>query len=144
MSKRKMVLRGASRNQLVVAAKFRSGSGVHGKSNKALRRAEKVQDYRESGRVDRGIWLLPRDRLVRSQRLPPAAQHKRFSTVFVGLFQVKHMACWRTVNAFRAWFDPKTWSQLSWGCSSVGRAVALHAAGHRFKSDHFHQIKNGV
>ncbi len=49
MSKRKMV----PRKQLVVAAKFRSGSGVHGKSRKALRRAEKVQDYRESGRVAR-------------------------------------------------------------------------------------------
>ena len=28
------------------------------------------------------------------------------------------------------------------GCSSVGRAPALHAGGHRFDSVHLHQVKN--
>ena len=29
------------------------------------------------------------------------------------------------------------------GCSSAGRAPALHAGGHRFEPDHLHQILGG-
>ena len=29
---------------------------------------------------------------------------------------------------------------MCWGCSSVGRAPALHAGGHRFKPVHLHQL----
>ena len=32
--------------------------------------------------------------------------------------------------------------ELMRGCSSVGRAPALHAGGHRFDSVHLHQVKN--
>ncbi len=33
-------------------------------------------------------------------------------------------------------------AELMRGCSSVGRAPALHAGGHRFDSVHLHQVKN--
>jgi hypothetical protein len=32
-------------------------------------------------------------------------------------------------------------SLLTWGCSSVGRALASHARGQGFESPHLHQIK---
>ena len=31
----------------------------------------------------------------------------------------------------------------AWGCSSVGRAPALQAGGHRFEPDHLHQLYMG-
>ena len=34
--------------------------------------------------------------------------------------------------------------EKAWGCSSVGRASALHAEGHGFKSLHLHQKKIGL
>ena len=33
-------------------------------------------------------------------------------------------------------------ARLPWGCSSVGRAPALHAGGQEFESLHLHQAHN--
>lgn len=59
----------APRNPFVAVAQLKK-AGPHGKTAKALRRTEKMQDQRESGRVDRGSWLLPRHRAVSNTPAP--------------------------------------------------------------------------
>ena len=54
----------------------------------------------------------------------------------------------RPTTLFGSWINEDKDPKSQWGCSSVGRAPALHAGGHRFDPVHLHQLKldreNGI
>ena len=72
MKRKTMLVR--PRNPLVAPAKFRK-AGAHGKSEKALRRATKMEIRGVVGREDAGTWLLPRHTKVRVFHNPPLTSY---------------------------------------------------------------------
>ena len=69
------------RNPFVAAAKFRKG-GKHGKSNKAVRREEKVQTKGALAEWQGSRLLTCTTRVRISQAPPVAAQRKRIAVCF--------------------------------------------------------------
>lgn len=91
--KRKMT---APRNPFVAAAKFKK-AGAHGKTTKALRRTEKMELERGSGRVATGTWLLTRQRTGSNPSVPTSIKPSAFAEC-VSL-DVAHAVRWQSGNA---------------------------------------------